>query len=420
MGTAVACWLLAAALLTGVVVAASRTPDELPGAPALGGPTFVVALVLLAAQAALLTWSPARPATILVAVSAAAPVGALLGMGPAVGSTTVVVLVATFAAVSRRRTTPARTWTAVGVAALLVAGGDLLAQLDAGEPYASAAATALVQGVGTLGLAALVALVVSSRREARSATVDRTRAVESEQVALVEAAVSRERTAMARELHDIAAHHLSGIAVMSAAIGRQIDTDPEGAKRAVAQVREQSRAMLDDMRGLVGLLRPTETDHEVGGASAAADYGVVREESLVGIASLVAAAGRPRRARGPRRHRTDGRGPASRDRTAGPAVGLPHRAGGAHQCCAPRSGPAVPRRAGREPAGPRHDHGRPTTSVLSHLGRAAGGGFGLVGMRERAELTDSRLACGPVGDTWVVTVEIPVRDRPRPTSEESP
>jgi signal transduction histidine kinase len=60
---------------------------------------------------------------------------------------------------------------------------------------------------------------------------------------------------VARELHDIAAHHVSSIALMSAAIERQIDTDPALAKRQVRQVREQSRVLLDDLRRLVGLLR---------------------------------------------------------------------------------------------------------------------------------------------------------------------
>ena len=67
--------------------------------------------------------------------------------------------------------------------------------------------------------------------------------------------MSRERAAMARELHDIAAHHLSGIALMAAVIDRQIDSDPERAHEGVRQVREQSTAVLEDLRRLVGLLR---------------------------------------------------------------------------------------------------------------------------------------------------------------------
>ena len=83
----------------------------------------------------------------------------------------------------------------------------------------------------------------------------RCEALEREHDALVQAAIARERTAMARELHDIAAHHLSGIAVMTAAIATQIDTDPAAAKRAVGQVRQQSTEVLRDLRSLVGLLR---------------------------------------------------------------------------------------------------------------------------------------------------------------------
>jgi signal transduction histidine kinase len=61
--------------------------------------------------------------------------------------------------------------------------------------------------------------------------------------------------AMSRELHDIAAHHMSGIALLSSAIYRQVDTDPEAAKTSAQQVRAQSTMVLDDLRRVIGLLR---------------------------------------------------------------------------------------------------------------------------------------------------------------------
>lgn len=67
---------------------------------------------------------------------------------------------------------------------------------------------------------------------------------------------------MARELHDVAAHHLSGIAIMAAAVETLIDSDPQEAKASVRQIRAQSRSLVGTMRELVGLLRhdsPQET-----------------------------------------------------------------------------------------------------------------------------------------------------------------
>ncbi len=61
---------------------------------------------------------------------------------------------------------------------------------------------------------------------------------------------------MAREAHEHRRRTTStGIAVMSAAIAGQIDTDPAAAKASVEEVRRQSTAVLRDLRSLVGLLR---------------------------------------------------------------------------------------------------------------------------------------------------------------------
>ena len=90
-----------------------------------------------------------------------------------------------------------------------------------------------------VGLPVAVALFVTARQDARAAEADRLVALGREREALVQVAVSRERMAMARELHDIAAHHLTGIAVMTGAMERQIDVAPADAKVAVRHVRSQ-------------------------------------------------------------------------------------------------------------------------------------------------------------------------------------
>lgn len=72
------------------------------------------------------------------------------------------------------------------------------------------------------------------------------------------AAVATERTRMARELHDIAAHHLSALIIQAAAAERTVDTEPERAKQIIREVRVQGRETLADMRAIVGILRDTE------------------------------------------------------------------------------------------------------------------------------------------------------------------
>lgn len=66
-------------------------------------------------------------------------------------------------------------------------------------------------------------------------------------------AVRRERTAMARELHDTVSAHLSGIALHSAA-ALSGAPDAELDRRALQQTRSASLAALDEMRTMIGLL----------------------------------------------------------------------------------------------------------------------------------------------------------------------
>jgi signal transduction histidine kinase len=60
---------------------------------------------------------------------------------------------------------------------------------------------------------------------------------------------------MARELHDIAAHHLSGMVVQTAVVERLIDRDPQAAKEAAAWIRAQGKETLHNLRLVVGALR---------------------------------------------------------------------------------------------------------------------------------------------------------------------
>lgn len=140
--------------------------------------------------------------------------------------------------------------------AVIVASGQWVNSLGAGEENMIASA------FGALGQAAIVVLLplmpavfIASQRALSAAQRETVNALTRERDAQIGEALARERSTMARELHDIAAHHLSGISLMAGAIARQIGTDPEVARDGALQIREQSRAILDDLRRLVGLLR---------------------------------------------------------------------------------------------------------------------------------------------------------------------
>jgi signal transduction histidine kinase len=113
----------------------------------------------------------------------------------------------------------------------------------------------LAAGVVLYVVSAFVGTTVATRRS--NASLIRLRAAElvRTQQAQTRAAIFAERSRMARELHDVAAHHLSGLVVQAAAVERQIDSDPERAKEGTAWIRAQGKETLDSLRLIVGVLR---------------------------------------------------------------------------------------------------------------------------------------------------------------------
>jgi signal transduction histidine kinase len=74
----------------------------------------------------------------------------------------------------------------------------------------------------------------------------------------LESTRSRERVALARELHDTVAHHVSAIAVQAQA-GRALGADIDPAITGILEViEEQASRALEEMRSMVGALRDSD------------------------------------------------------------------------------------------------------------------------------------------------------------------
>jgi len=85
--------------------------------------------------------------------------------------------------------------------------------------------------------------------------------LEREQAAEARRAVAEERTRIARELHDVVAHQVSLMTVQAGAAKTVAADDPEGARQAMEAVEKAGRQALDELRHLMGILRPeTEVD----------------------------------------------------------------------------------------------------------------------------------------------------------------
>jgi len=100
-----------------------------------------------------------------------------------------------------------------------------------------------------LGVAVHSARHARAELEARNAELVELRTKEAAH------AVQRERLRIARELHDVVAHHVSAMTLRANA-GRHLATrDPEAAAEALEYIATSGRATLDEMRTFVGALR---------------------------------------------------------------------------------------------------------------------------------------------------------------------
>ncbi|QVQ54888.1 two-component sensor histidine kinase [Spiractinospora alimapuensis] len=137
----------------------------------------------------------------------------------------------------------------------------------AAQPWASPATLSLVDDSVMVGSGPILSLAFSyvvaaltgtyvamRRRYTELVRVNAEEAVRAQRER-AEGAVRAERSRMARELHDIAAHHLSGMVVQAAAAERLIGRDEEAAREATSWVRSQGKETLDGLRLVVGALR---------------------------------------------------------------------------------------------------------------------------------------------------------------------
>jgi signal transduction histidine kinase len=128
------------------------------------------------------------------------------------------------------------------LALLLMLGNDYRAGVPVPMPL-----------VVSLIVAALaVADQVSSRRLTEDALAEQ---VEQHRQEQARRAVLEERSRIARELHDVVAHHMSMVAVQAETAPYRIKDLPDDGLRDFAAIGETARAALVEMRRLLGVLR---------------------------------------------------------------------------------------------------------------------------------------------------------------------
>jgi signal transduction histidine kinase len=96
------------------------------------------------------------------------------------------------------------------------------------------------------------------RRGYYAALEDKAARLEAERNAQAKVAAAAERARIARELHDVVAHHVSVMVVQADGAGYALRTDPDRAGAALEAIADTGRQALDEMRRLLGVLRSAD------------------------------------------------------------------------------------------------------------------------------------------------------------------
>ncbi len=176
------------------------------------------------------------------------------------------------------------------VVILLVVIGSIESQVSPGhtQPY-----DAVVSALTTLG-AWGAAVVVRNRQAGVEAAESRAERAEAERDGDVARAAAAERTRIARELHDVVAHHVSLMAVQAEAASSLLPGRPEDAARSVEVIADTARQALTELRRLLGVLRGPADHLETAPSMSLADLGPVLDQVRgTGLAVELTVSGTP-------------------------------------------------------------------------------------------------------------------------------
>ncbi|MGW3990204.1 sensor histidine kinase [Streptomyces sp. NPDC004830] len=209
-----------------------RTPDTL-------------SLVLMTLAAAALVFRRRAPLRVLAVTGAASVVESVTADPRAPVAMSAVIALYTVASTTDRPTT----WR-VGLLTMTVLTGTAMA---AGSlPWYAQENLAIFAWTG---IGASAGDAVRSRRAFVQAIRERAERAERTREEEARRRVAEERLRIARDLHDVVAHHIALVNVQAGVAAHVMDKRPDQAKEALAHVREASRSALNELRATVGLLR---------------------------------------------------------------------------------------------------------------------------------------------------------------------
>lgn len=319
----------------------------------------------------------------------------------------------------------------VGAVALLAVVGlrlgiwDLLALVRGGGtgPHDVSGTTVLVLIVAA---ATVIGAMMHRLAETGEALARRNEELRALQEVRERAAVQAERGRIARELHDVVAHHVTAIVVRAQAADRVGGDRPEEYRAAVRWIEPAGREALGAMRSVVRVLRDGEGGGEGDGAVRAAEAsGASAAEAWPALPFSGAATTAPETTPVP------GLDELARvvERVRGAGLGVQADLPVPMPRCAPQVGLGVVRIAQEALTNVLHHSAADRAAVRLtvrdgwlvldvvddgprrhpvELPGSRPGGHGLLHMRERADACGGTLDAGPAGDGWHVRARVPL------------
>ncbi|APU15589.1 signal transduction histidine kinase [Actinoalloteichus sp. GBA129-24] len=248
--------VVAVLLFVGPLIASQamgRHPEWAPGPPGWEPPfaraELNLGMILAGAVGcAALVLRRRWPLPVLAATTVIGAATLVIGGGPSPYLAPALVAAYTVATLVPRR----RAWAAGAVAALVLAGVSAIA------------APTLLPGLGNpgvvawLGIAVAVGDALSSRRAYIAEVEERARRAEQSREEEAARRVVAERMRIARELHDVVAHHIAVITVQAGVAEHLLTSQPAAAAAAVGHIRDAGHTVLTEMTTLLGVLRGAE------------------------------------------------------------------------------------------------------------------------------------------------------------------
>ncbi len=336
--------------------------------------------LLLAVSLLALVWRRRWPVAVTVVTGAACAGWALYGhIGELLNLPVIVALYTVAVQGDRRRTL----WT--GLIASFTSGA---VALWVGNDVVNPQGLAVLEMLWPL-VPLLLGEVVRTRRQLQAEYADRAARAEEDREREATRRVHEERVRIARDLHDVVAHTVTAMTVQAGVALDAFDVRPEVARHAMRQVRAAGKEAVRELRATVTVLREPEGDP------------VDPVPGIERLAELV-------------------------DRFAGGTLQITLRQENGSGGVRPVVGLAAYRIVQEaltnvvKHSGARHavvsvveDGDRLMVEVVDDgpsTTPSASGGFGLVGMRERAAAAGGRIDCGPLaGGGFRVRAELPAR-----------